>query len=494
MNRKNMILVTIVLALAALGAMSQYLSSATHAQKPSAPAGDITPARSDDLTPTLYLPLVLMNHSPGLVQPSDLAYLGAFRLPGGDDAPPTFAYGGQAMTYRPDGDSGGGDEYPGSLFITGHDTVNYVAEISIPAPVSSTNLNALNTATMLQGFSDVRGGLFDAMNEMPRVGMEYLPAQFGQTSAKLHLAWGAHHQDEGSSTQAPSHAWCDLTLSAPNTQGAWWMGETSVERLYRVNDYIFEIPSAWADTHLRGAKLATGRYRDGGWSGMGPNIFAYGPWLDGSPPASDTILATHKLLAYSSSYAGGGDHTLDYYHDSDDWAGGAWLTAGAKSTVVFVGTKGGGDYWWYGYSSPAGDGVPCVHIPQPGEDEPRCYRSSDGSSCVDDFPTCTGYAIDSKGWWSSRFDAQIIFYNPADLAAVKNGTKESYEPQPYATLDIDERLFLSWPGDTDIDCGTGDQRKCRTGAVAYDRANGFLYVLERFSDEAKPVVHVWQVE
>lgn len=67
------------------------------------------------------------------------------------------------------------------------------------------------------------------------------------------------------------------------------MGETSVERLYRVNDYIFEIPSAWADTHLRGAKLATGRYRDGGWSGMGPNIFAYGPWLDGSPPASDTI-------------------------------------------------------------------------------------------------------------------------------------------------------------------------------------------------------------
>ncbi|MGB2986037.1 MAG: reverse transcriptase/maturase family protein [Phycisphaerae bacterium] len=26
-----------------------------------------------------------------------------------------------------------------------------------------------------------------------------------------------------------------------------------------------------------------------------------------------------------------------------------------------------------------------------------------------------------------------------------------------------------------------------------DRENGFLYVLERFADEAKPVVHVWSV-
>jgi hypothetical protein len=242
--------------------------------------------------------------------------------------------------------------------------------------------------------------------------------------------------------------------------------------------------------------LASGRYRDGGWSGMGPNIFAYAPWLDGSPPISGTVLSVNTLLAYDSTYGGGGgNHKLNNYHVSDDWPGGAWLTAGTKSAVVFAGVKGGGDYWWYGYSSPAGDGVPCVHFPPPEEDIPRCYKSSDGSSCVDDFPegSCTGYAVDSKGWWSSRFDAQIIFYNPVDFAAVLDGSKEAYEPQPYATLGIDERLFLSWPGDTDIDCGTGDQRKCRLGATAYDRASNRLYVLERFADDAKPVVHVWRV-
>lgn len=100
----------------------------------------------------------------------------------------------------------------------------------------------------------------------------------------------------------------------------------------------------------------------------------------------------------------------------------------------------------------------------------------------------------TKGWWSSRADAQIIFYDPADFAAVKSGTMEPYEPQPYARLDIDDHLLLDWPIGTETDCGLGDQRKCRTGAIAYDRERGFLYVLELFADDSKPVVHVWQVE
>ncbi len=57
-----------------------------------------------------------------VVQAADLIYLGAFRLPGGDTPPQTFAYGGNAMTFRPGGDPGGPDDgYPGSLFVMGHD-------------------------------------------------------------------------------------------------------------------------------------------------------------------------------------------------------------------------------------------------------------------------------------------------------------------------------------------------------------------------------------
>ena len=61
-----------------------------------------------------------------LVQPANLTYLGAFRLPGDGERPLTFAYGGSAMTFNPNGDpSGPADGYPGSLFVSGHDRLPY---------------------------------------------------------------------------------------------------------------------------------------------------------------------------------------------------------------------------------------------------------------------------------------------------------------------------------------------------------------------------------
>jgi len=60
------------------------------------------------------------------LQPADVSYLGAFRLPGDGERPETFAYGGNAMTFDPGGDSAGSDDgFPGSLFITGHERMPY---------------------------------------------------------------------------------------------------------------------------------------------------------------------------------------------------------------------------------------------------------------------------------------------------------------------------------------------------------------------------------
>jgi len=90
-------------------------------------------------------------------------------------------------------------------------------------------------------------------------------------------------------------------------------------------------------------------------------------------------------------------------------------------------------------------------------------------------------------------DAQIIFYNPDDLARVATGQLQTWEPQPYATLDLDDRLYLNPAGIEIPLLGAGAQRRYRIGDVAFDRANGILYVLELFADAAKPVVHVWRV-
>jgi hypothetical protein len=436
----------------------------------------------------------------GLVQPTDLTYLGAFRLPGDDTPPQTFAYGGNAMTFNPDGDSTNTDLYPGSLFVMGHDRQawgtlpdgNQVAELSIPTPVNSRNLDDLPYATFIQGFHDVAAGYFHDLDEVPKVGMQYL--NHSETGPKIHLCWGRHLQQL--EDDIPSHAWINATLATPDLKGVWYIDNRNPNS---VNGYMFDIPAAWADAHAQGRYLATGRVHGGGLGGMGPALVAYRPWLaGGAAPASGTHLADTPLLLYENAY-----NTEEIvrcmtgYQHPDEWEGGAWLTtASGKSAVLFAGTKSTGTKYWYGYLNPAGPQYPCVDTEV--TDFVTC-RMADGTPCPpEDFAGCcdgeNGTCISYRGWWSTRFDAQLILYDPADLALVAEGTTNSWEPQPYATIDIDDRLYFNPPEWDEMNLGTGDQRRYRIGDATYDRENGYLYVLELYADGAKPVVHVWRVQ
>ena len=146
------------------------------------------------------------------------------------------------------------------------------------------------------------------------------------------------------------------------------------------------------------------------------------------------------------------------YHHSDEWSGAAWLTAGDRAAVVFAGTKGLGDCW---------------------------YGFADGTVWPDDppYPPIPDPPYDQRGWWSDRFAARLLFYDPADLAAVADGKMAAHAPQPYATLDIDQHLFRN----------RQEWQKERLGAAAYDRPHGLLYILELFADGDAPLVHVWRV-
>jgi len=450
------------------------------------------------VTPTVssHLPLVARDYPAQRVQPGDVQYLGAFRLPGGDVRPETFAYGGNAMTFNPNGDPSGPDDgFPGSLFVMGHDRLAYgelpdgsqVAEISVPVPVTSDNLNELNQAEFLQAFHNVTEGFFTELEEIPRTGIQLLDTP--ATGAKIHLAWGQHLQPD---PPVASHAWFDPDLSAPDLQGTWFIGNQS---LYSVNGYLFEIPASWADEHAGGRTLGTGRFRDGGWSGMGPALFAYRPWLDdsGTPAPSGTHLEETVLLLYDSSENTPNiERCLDGYQHPDEWEGGAWITTDTgKSAVLFAGTKGTGAKYWYGYVNPAGPETPCVDEEMVGE--LTVCRLADGTPCPpEDLTECAGHN-DYRGWWSARFDARLVLYDPADLAQVAAGESASWEPQPYAFVDIDDYLFFNPAGVEQDMLGTGVQRRFRIGTVAYDRSHDLLYVLELFADEAKPVVHVWGV-
>jgi hypothetical protein len=81
----------------------------------------------------------------------------------------------------------------------------------------------------------------------------------------------------------------------------------------------------------------------------------------------------------------------------------------------------------------------------------------------------TGSCASNRGWWTTRFDAEFILYDPTDLAKVVSGQMESWQPQPYATIDIDEYLYLNPPEWDLVESGWGDQRQIRIGDISFDR-------------------------
>ncbi len=400
------------------------------------------------------------------------------------------------MTFRPGGDpAGGADGFPGSLFVSGHDRMPYgelpdgsrVAEVSIPAPVVSRDLEALPEARMLQPLTNVTGGLFAGIDEIPRLGMQYLDRP--ETGPRIHLAWGEHLPPP---PFRPTHAWFEPDLSAPRPKGAWFLDGLSP---WEGNGYMLEIPDAWANAHVSGRVLGTGRYRDGGMAGMGPALFAYRPWLDaaGTPPTPGATLPVTPLLRYASTLETEKvERCLVGTQHCDTWEGAAWLTtASGKSAVLFAGTKGVGARFWYGFLNPRGPDLPCVA----GDfvNEYTTCRLADGTPCAaSEMVECAGHTS-SRGWWSSRFAGWLLLYDPDDLARVASGESEPWEPQPYAHLDVDPFLFLNPSGVDLADVGPGVQQRFRLGDVTFDRAGGLLYLLELFADGARPVVHVFRV-
>ncbi|MBN1964161.1 MAG: hypothetical protein JW910_05920 [Anaerolineae bacterium] len=384
------------------------------------------------------------------LQPEALTYLGAFLPP--DDAPEDVGwwYAGHALAFNPAGDPTGPDDgFPGSLFGTGHDWYQYVSEVSIPVPLITPALDALPVATTLQPFADVRGEMFGEL-EQPVAALEVLPGVEG-AEGRLVFAWGQHFQEM---RYGPSHGWSRLDLADPQSAGPWSVGDFPD---YLTNNYLFTIPAEWA-AHTPGMTLATGRFREGGQGGSGPSLIAFAPPDVDDPAPAGAVLPALALLRYGD-YTTPGEQQLDDYRHCDDWTGGAWLTAGERAAVIFVGTKALGECW-YGFANG-------IVWPEEGP-----------------WPDVPEWPYDNRGYWASEYEEQMLFYDPADLAAVAAGTLEPWQPQPYARLDISDVFFGV----------REDWTRGRAGSAAYDRERGLLYVTEPTADDSgRTVIHVWRV-
>jgi len=86
-----------------------------------------------------------------------------------------------------------------------------------------------------------------------------------------------------------------------------------------------------------------------------------------------------------------------------------------------------------------------------------------------------GQFIYQGGTTASPYEPHLWFYNANDLAAVKAGTKQWYEPRPYRTARL--------PG----------LQEASIGGVTLDPATGRIYVAENYGDGVKPRIHVFTI-
>ena len=400
------------------------------------------------------------------IHPKDLKYLGAFRLPEGSNGT-DWSYSGNALTYFPQGDPmGKQDGFPGSLFATGNDTHLFVSEISIPTPKKSKHKRAaeLNTAKTLQPFTNVFKGVIDYI-EQPRVGLCYSATKAKPGKGKIYFSLGLHLQETGFD---PSHGSFETDLSNPKPTGLWTFGGYSG---YVTNDYMCEIPKAFADANTKGQVLATGRGREGPWAGGGPALFAYTPSKNGNLSLTPLLLYGKQLpgLPEISSRK---NQQMPGYSDSDRFRGCVWLSVANRGAVIFTSTKAMGESW-YGFANGVRWDYQCGQSGHP--------------SC----PEVPKFPYNDRGFWAEDFQAQLFFYDPKDLALVAKGQKKSWEPKPYAVMDLSPFFFD--PNYTKQDLI--NYKRDFVGAACFDSKHSMLYIMEPLAEEdGRSIIHMFKVK
>jgi hypothetical protein len=361
-----------------------------------------------------------------LLKQSDLVYEGAFRVPAGTSEKDTFNYGGTALAYNPANNS---------LFMTGHDWYQYTAEIKIPAIVNSNNVNSLNTATIIQSFRDPLEGRINSIN--PSDGNSKKIGGHLVYNGKLYIT--AYSYYDGMGSQSSSHfVRSSTSLSSGGVQGPYKVGS-----LYPgfVHGYMALVPPEWQS--LLGGPALTGHccLSITSTQSNGPAVSVFDPAKLGS---GGTVPAT-PLVGYPyPNVLGPGEDTQNNYFNLATKISGVVFPYGTR-TVMFFGRQGTGRY---------------------------CY--GDGAACGD--PTDS-----SKGTHAYPYTYQIWAYDANDLLAVKNGSKQQYQVQPYGL----------WRFSLPFENNAGARL---IGGTAYDPATQRIYISQRCATgECSPVIHVFKV-
>jgi len=386
-----------------------------------------------------------------LLQPSDLVYQGAFRVPGGAAGDPHgngFGYVDSGLAYNP---------AKNSLFLNGHIYWQLTGEISIPAVVNSTSLTSLKTASLLQPLSDITEGHLaniltgGAATRSPRMG--------GLLVSNGKLLGTSYEYYDANNQARLSHFTSGLTLTqAGDFAGMYQVGPATHTGF--LSGYMVPIPAAWQSAF--GGPALTGNCCIGITSrtSWGPAASVFDPARLGTT----TPLAVTPLVEYPSTnplvrYVDGIANTL--FEEGDTVTGLVW-PEGTRS-VLFVGTHGTGPFCY-------GSGTP-----DPNLDHTLVPGSTVNHYCYD--PVYT-----AKGSHSYPYAHYVWAYDANDLLSVKQGRLQPWAVKPYATWTLPELARWSVP-----------KGYAGVQGAAYDPMTKRLFISTKKSDGTAPVIHVFKV-
>jgi hypothetical protein len=388
-----------------------------------------------------FLCLASDSNSATLDPLTDLAYVGAFKMPASTD----FALSGYGLTFYPAGNGGAG-----SLFIAMGDANSAersrVAEISIPTPVNSKSAASLNAATVIQNFSTVidLGVYADQAG-----GLGYVPKQGTQGTDKVYYT--VYNGYNVSETAYESVGYFNVTLSSPDTRGPWYPGSTGL--VNKMGRYIFPVPSDWAATYVNNRFIFTGGSRGGAnQSSRGPTLYAFAPWTTDSPGADRAVIPATTLLQYEDNADESFRSTYPGYGPCDRWRGGVWITSGNKRAVLFAGAKGTSNYEYI------------------------------------------------NGYVCNPMATRLDWYDPADFEAVALGKKKPNQPIPYSNA-WSTSSFIWHPSGGSAGVKGNEQWFFGLAGVAHQQnyigSNGRLFIAELGAESrgaaAYPIIHVFNV-
>ncbi len=406
------------------------------------------------------------------LQPTDLAYEGAFRLP--ED----FNWGARGLSFYP-----AGDGVAGSLLVAGFELIHdpahpgescwdpswdceaFYGEVTIPAPAIGSNWEDLPQAATLRPMTSFDGGLASTVHReyLYVSDLEYVPQRGTQTSDKLYGSIELWYAEGVAGEDTFPTVWF-ANLDGTGPQGMFHVGPDETPYHGRkTGTYLFTAPQWYADEYLGGRTLITGRSRGTPLDGtepittrggsQGPTLFAFHP-ADADTATGD--LDALPMLYYRTAFPGcagpnvGDSANCDYpdYTMCDDWSGASFVDSGTRRAIIIAGYKG--------------LGVNCYDEPPVECDDP-----------------CSA----SHGYHCQPYERQIIFYDVHELGHSATGGQDPWIVLPYVIWRPEEFFLQGNP------CWN-------LGGMTFDAAGRRLYIVERGLGEGEmnaAVVHVWSL-